>query len=177
MLPALNLRGVRGGAVGAAAANAVPTEATASIDFRLVPNQTPARIRELVEAHLREQGYHVVTETPDADVRRAHRRLVKLSWESGYPAVRAPMDLPFARALLKVVGDATGGTPVAVPTLGGSLPLFHFTEVLGVPVITLPIANHDDNQHAANENLRLQNLWDGIDVFAAVMAKLGGEWK
>ena len=40
------------------------------------------------------------------------------------------------------------------------------------PVICFPIANHDNNQHAANENLRLQNLWDGIEVFAAFFSGL-----
>ena len=177
MLPALNLRGVRGGAVGATAANAVPTEATASIDFRLVPAQTPARIRELVEGHFTRLGYHVVHDVPDAATRQKHARLVRLAWGDGYPADRTPMDLPVSRAVVRVVGEAMGVAPVEIPTLGGSLPLFHFAEVLGAPVITLPIANHDDNQHAANENLRLQNLWDGIEVFASLIAKLGNEWK
>ena len=40
-------------------------------------------------------------------------------------------------------------------------------------MIGFPIANHDDNQHAANENLRLQNLWDGIEIYAALFAGLG----
>ena len=40
----------------------------------------------------------------------------------------------------------------------------------------LPIANHDDNQHAANENLRLQNLWDGTVIFATVLGGLGEAW-
>jgi acetylornithine deacetylase/succinyl-diaminopimelate desuccinylase-like protein len=48
-----------------------------------------------------------------------------------------------------------------------------FEKVLAVPVIGLPIANHDNAQHAANENLRLQNLWDGIEVYAALIARLG----
>jgi len=39
-------------------------------------------------------------------------------------------------------------------------------------VIGLPIVNHDDSQHAPNENLRLKNLWDGIDTYAAMMAEL-----
>jgi len=42
-----------------------------------------------------------------------------------------------------------------------------------IPVIAFPIANHDDNQHAANENFRLQNLWDNIEVFAAFFGNLG----
>jgi acetylornithine deacetylase/succinyl-diaminopimelate desuccinylase-like protein len=45
--------------------------------------------------------------------------------------------------------------------------------VLGTPVIGLPIANHDNNQHAANENLRLKNLWDGIAVYASLLLEPG----
>jgi acetylornithine deacetylase/succinyl-diaminopimelate desuccinylase-like protein len=63
-----------------------------------------------------------------------------------------------------------------MPTMGGSLPLYLFDEVLATPIITVPIVNHDNNQHAANENLRLQNLWDGIEVYAALLARLGGAW-
>ena len=55
-----------------------------------------------------------------------------------------------------------------LPTSGGSLPIDLFETASKAPVIIFPIANHDNNQHAANENLRLQNLWDGIDVFAAL---------
>jgi acetylornithine deacetylase/succinyl-diaminopimelate desuccinylase-like protein len=64
-----------------------------------------------------------------------------------------------------------------VPTLGGSLPTYLFAEVLQVPLIVLPIVNHDNSQHAADENLRLQNLFDGIEVYAGVLARLGHEWE
>ena len=47
-----------------------------------------------------------------------------------------------------------------------------FQQGNNAPVIVFPIANHDDNQHAANENLRLQNLWDGIEVFASFFTSL-----
>ena len=57
-----------------------------------------------------------------------------------------------------------------MPTLGGSLPLYHFIRTWKRPIVIVPIANHDDNQHAANENLRLANLWYGIDLFAAIFA-------
>jgi acetylornithine deacetylase/succinyl-diaminopimelate desuccinylase-like protein len=56
--------------------------------------------------------------------------------------------------------------------MGGSVPLYLIDEVFRVPVIGLPIVNHDNNQHAANENLRLQNLWDGIEMYAAMMSDL-----
>ena len=175
--PAFNLRGIRGGAVGAAAANVVPTEATASVDIRLVPDLTPARAESLVVAHLRARGYRVVDEAPDAATRRREPRLVRLTWErSGYAAYRTAMDAPAGRAVLRVLADAQGRPPIAVPSLGGSLPLAIFGDAITAPVVVVPIANHDDNQHAANENLRLQNLWDGIDAMAALFAGLGAAW-
>ena len=59
----------------------------------------------------------------------------------------------------------------------GSGPGYLFTEVLGAPVVTLPLANFDNNQHAANENLRLGNLWDGIEMYAGLLVRLGKEWR
>src|SRR5688572_26477916 len=173
LLPALNVRGLSAGQVGDKAANAIPTEATASIDFRLVPDQTPEKVRARVEAHLTREGWHVVHDAPGPTVRRAHARLVRLGWEeSGYPPSRTSMDLPVSRAVARVVEESTGTPIVRLPTMGGSLPMYLFEKVLAVPVIGLPIANHDNSQHAANENLRLQNLWDGIEVYAGLLARL-----
>jgi acetylornithine deacetylase/succinyl-diaminopimelate desuccinylase-like protein len=177
MAPALNVRGIKAGGVRELAANAIPTEASASIDFRLVPNQKPERVRELVEAHLRSRGYAIVRDTPDSATRVAHPKIVRVEWDGGYAATRAPMDIPFSRALLAAASSGAANPPLAVPMLGGSLPTSTFEQVLGVPLVVLPIANYDNNQHAANENIRLQNLWDGIELFAAVMARVGHEWK
>lgn len=177
MQPALNVRGIRVGGVQETGANVISTEAFASFDIRLVPDQDPARVREAVERHLRAQGYHLVTAAPDSATRVRYPRIARLQWESGYPAQRAPMDGPYGRALLAATSAGADVPPLAVPTLGGSLPIYMFTEVLGVPVATLPIANHDNNQHGANENLRLQNLWDGIELYAGLLARLGVEWR
>jgi acetylornithine deacetylase/succinyl-diaminopimelate desuccinylase-like protein len=177
MLPALNIRGIESGHTGALASNTIHTEARASIDFRLVPAQTPARVRELVEAHLRAKGWHVVHEAPSDSVRLAHPRVVRLAWDDGgYPAMRTDMSLPVSRAVARVVEQGAGAPPVLVPMLGGSLPMSVFSDALGVPLVIVPIVNHDNNQHAANENLRLANLWDGIAVLGTLMARLGEEW-
>ena len=66
--------------------------------------------------------------------------------------------------------------PLVIPTSGGTGPTILFEQVLKVPVISLPIANYDDNQHAADENLRVQNLWDGIETYAALLAGIGKRW-
>jgi acetylornithine deacetylase/succinyl-diaminopimelate desuccinylase-like protein len=177
MLPALNVRGIQVGAIGELAANVISTEARASFDFRLVPNQTPEHVRDLVNAHIRRQGYFVTGDSVSMEMRLAHPKIARVSWTSGgYPASRAPMDLPFARAVVRAVGDGIGKPPILLPTMGGSIPAYLFEQVLHTPVIILPIANYDDNQHAANENLRIQNLWDGIDVYAGLMGRLGSYW-
>jgi hypothetical protein len=66
-------------------------------------------------------------------------------------------------------GRATAGTDVREDQRRRRCEVFH------VPVVGLPIVNHDDNQHAADENLRLQNLWEGIETYAAMMAELKWE--
>jgi acetylornithine deacetylase/succinyl-diaminopimelate desuccinylase-like protein len=176
MLPALNLRGLQSGAVGAKAQNAIPTEARASIDFRLVPDQTPHQVRERVEAHLRAQGWSIVHAEPTLAERRATPNLVRLDWGAGYPAARTALELPFSRRLLAVVDEASDEPVIAMPTLGGSVPMLLFIETFRVPVVILPIVNHDNAQHAPDENLRLQNLWDGIATFAVVISGLGADW-
>jgi acetylornithine deacetylase/succinyl-diaminopimelate desuccinylase-like protein len=79
------------------------------------------------------------------------------------------MDLPISLAVVDAVQRASREPIVRMPTLGGSLPLSIISEALKIPTITVPIANYDNNQHAENENIRLQNLWDGIEIYASLM--------
>jgi acetylornithine deacetylase/succinyl-diaminopimelate desuccinylase-like protein len=171
--PALNLRGVQGGHVGTEATNVINTEAVASIDFRLVPNQTPKKVRERVEDHIARQGFFIVHDTPDLAVRRAHAHVVKLQWGSGYRPYRAPMENAMAQSVIRAIEAATGGSIIQVVALGGSVPMYLFEGKTHTPVIGVPIANHDNNQHASNENLRLQNLWAAIQVHAAIFSEFG----
>jgi acetylornithine deacetylase/succinyl-diaminopimelate desuccinylase-like protein len=140
----------------------------------LVPDLTPDSIKPLVEAHLRRRGYEVVREKPDRDVRLKHAKLVRVEWGSGYASARTPLDLPLSRELSGILA-AAGYEPVRLPTMGGSIPMYLFQQPNDTPVIVLPTVNHDNNQHAADENLRLQNLWDAIEIFAAVFATLRAE--
>ncbi len=172
MRPAINVRGFRAGQVGAQAANAIPTEAAVSFDFRLVPGQTPAAVRKKVEDYLKARGWTVVSADPDAAARAAHGRIVKLAWGGGYPALRSDMESPAAKAVIAAAGRAAGKKVALVPMMGGSVPLTMFEDVFHVPIIVLPIANHDNNQHAADENLRLANLWAGVETYAGLMGGL-----
>jgi len=176
LMPALNFRGLEAGAVGAKAANAVPAQARASIDFRLVPDQDPDSVKKLVEAHIAARGFHILRNDPTPDERQNHAKLIKLEWEDGYPPYRLALDDPFGRAVARTLASALPEPPLRLPALGGSVPMKMFADVLGIPVLGLPIVNYDNNQHGPNENIRLGNLWDGIAVFAALLSGLGQAW-
>lgn len=173
MRPAMNFRGIQSGDVGSQARNSIQTAATASIGLRLVPAQTPAYLRDVIERHISDQGYLVLDRDPTAEERDANDRIARLDWDdSGYPAYRSQLDLPLAQSVVGIMNQLGDDQLIQLPTMGGSLPLYLIDEVLDVPVLILPIANHDNNQHGKNENLRLQNLWDAIEIYAAVLTSL-----
>jgi acetylornithine deacetylase/succinyl-diaminopimelate desuccinylase-like protein len=166
--PSLNVRGLRSLFVGAGARTLIPSEAVASLDVRLVAGNTPQRQVEKLVRHIEAQGYTVVREDPDSVLRVNTPRLVKVEVGSGYPAGRTPLDHPAAVAVVRALENVGLGEPVVVPTMGGSGPAYVFTDILGQPFVIVPIVNHDNNQHAENENLRVGNLFRGMEILAAV---------
>ena len=174
MLPSLTIRGLRSGNVGALARNIIPATAEAALGIRLVRGNDPEQMIDLVEAHIRVQGFHIVREDPDMETRLRYANIVKIERnEAGYPAARTPMDDPVAMAVVEAARQAArsaiGSELIVVPALGGSLPLYLFSEVLETPAIVVPVANHDNNQHAPDENVRIANLWYAIDLYAALL--------
>ena len=169
-VPSLNINGFASGDVGALARNVIPTTATAVLDLRLVKGNDHQRQVERLIAHIRKQGYFV-TERDPADAERAqHPLIARVNVRpGGYNADRTSMDLPVSLAVIEAVQSTTPDKIVLLPTSGGSLPLSIITGNLKTVAISVPIANYDNNQHAENENVRLQNLWDGIETFAALM--------
>jgi acetylornithine deacetylase/succinyl-diaminopimelate desuccinylase-like protein len=169
-LPSLNIRGLASARVQSQASNVIPSTATASIDMRLVKGISPQQAVARLTDHIRQQGYFVVDHEPDAQTRLSHPKVAKIVVDqSGYRAVRTSMDLPISRLVLETAASVRGPI-VRLPTMGGSVPLYAIEDILKTPTITVPIANHDNNQHAANENIRIQNLWDGIELMAALLA-------
>lgn len=77
------------------------------------------------------------------------------------------MDSPIGKSVIQAVENARGPV-IKLPTMGGSVPLFMIQEVLGSATILIPTANHDDN-HSYNENIRIQNIWNGIETMSALM--------
>ena len=165
--PSLNINGLRSADVGEASRNVVPASATAALDLRLVLGNTPDRQIDRVIAHIRSQGYEVLDHEPTMEERRRFPKIARVTREAGYPAERTRLDSPLAlavdRALLR------NGPHVLLPSLGGSLPLFVIRQETGAPSVSVGLWNHDNNQHAEDENIRLGNLWNGIAAIAQVM--------
>ena len=168
--PSLNVDGLRSEYVGSEARTIIPAEATATIDLRLVKGNDPLRQVEKLVAHIKKQGYFVVGREPDRETRLREPLIARVVVsEKGYRAVRTPMNLAIAQKIVGAVEQAAGRKPVLMPTLGGSVPLWVLEDATKAPQIGVPIVNHDNNQHSSNENVRLQNLWSGIEIFAALM--------
>jgi len=169
-LPSLNINGIQSGNVGAQASNQIPTYATAVLDLRLVLGNDWKRQQLKVIDHIRRQGFTVLDHDPTDAERRAYPEIIKVLTGTGsYNAQRTPMDLPVITQIKDALQTTTPDPVVLQPTSGGSLPLYLFEQYLHTHTITVPIANHDNNQHAENENIRLANLWSGIESMAAIM--------
>jgi len=167
--PSLNINGISSGQTGARSTNSIPPTATVNLDLRLVVGNDWKVQQQRVIDYVRSQGYFIVTAPPTREELLAHPKVAYVQAEAGENASRTPMDLPIAADVVKAVESARGKT-ILLPTFGGTVPLDAMERAANTRTITVPIANHDDNQHAANENLRLQNLWDGIETMAALIA-------
>ncbi|CAN5455367.1 dipeptidase [soil metagenome] len=169
-LPSLNINGMQSGNVGKMSSNQIPTYANAVLDLRLVLGNDWKRQQQKLVDHIKLQGYYVIDREPTDEERAQYGKIAKvIVGNNSYNAQRTIMDLPIAQKVVDAIRTTTKDPVVIQPTLGGSLPLYLFEKYLNAKTISVPYANHDNNQHAENENVRLQNLFDGIESMAALM--------
>jgi acetylornithine deacetylase/succinyl-diaminopimelate desuccinylase-like protein len=154
--PTLNITGLNGGYAGHGIKTIIPHQAVAKLDMRLVPNQTPDEIFDCLERHVRRYAPGV--------------ELIRLG---DMRPSRTAIDNPYTQTVITALREATGEEPYVVPSLGGSLPDYVFTEILGVPSLLVPYANPDQNNHAPNENFELARFIGGIRTCATVLRRLG----
>jgi acetylornithine deacetylase/succinyl-diaminopimelate desuccinylase-like protein len=166
--PSLTVRSLTSGGVG----GVIPSTATAVFRVDFVKGMEPATTVEQIKAHVRARGFTVLDHDPTPAERRAHAKVLMVRSTAPERAVRTSMDAPFSKRVIAAL-EAGRGPVLKQPNMGGAVPLTPIDEVLKAPVIIVPIANHDDNQHTHDENLRLQNLWDGIETVAALMQLSG----
>lgn len=153
--PTLNIAGFTSGYGGPGSKTVLPSQATVKIDMRLVPNQDPDDIFQKVRAHI---------EAVDPEIEIKHLGSMRPS--------STPLDHPFAAPVRRAVERGFGVPPVDVPLLGGSLPDAVWTKTLGLPSFLVPYANHDEANHAPNENLQVARFHAGVRTAAALLAEL-----
>lgn len=154
--PTLTINGLHGGYGGPGSKTVLPNEAIAKCDVRLVEPLTPDHVFDRIEAH-------VARHAPEVEVIR----------HAGMLPSKTPLDSPFAAPLIRAIVEARGVEPLIYPTVGGSLPDYVFTKILGKDAFVIPYANADEANHAPNENLEVVRFIDGIKTGAALLSELG----
>jgi len=169
--PSLNIRGLESAWVGKEARTIVPATAIAEIDVRLVPESDPERLFGLIRKHIEDQGFHIVTGDPTDEDRMKNPKIVKMIYSISYQAFRTPMDSETGTWLRSAMKRAFGKDPVQIRISGGSIPISPFVDALGIPAVTIPTVNADNNQHSPNENIRLGNYKEGITTIMSILTE------
>jgi len=150
--PTLDVNGIWGGFQGEGAKTIIPASAHAKISCRLVVNQRPERIYELVREH-------ILRVAPEGC------RVEVTNLGGGLPSL-TPMDHPATQAAVRAIEATFGRQPLFIRE-GGSIPVCaSFESILGLPVVLLGFANPDCNAHAPNESMILANYETGIRTIA-----------
>jgi acetylornithine deacetylase/succinyl-diaminopimelate desuccinylase-like protein len=171
--PSLNVRGMASASVGAKAANIVPSEATAELDFRTTPETDGRHLFDLVARYVESKGYHLVDGTPSDADRAKYDKLASFTLGSVQKAERTPMDSPLGRWAYRAVHSQFGPDPAVDPVrirmMGGTVPTDVLVDALHLPFLMIPTVNADNNQHAHDENVRVGNLVSGTQTIYALL--------
>ncbi|MFH1347603.1 MAG: M20/M25/M40 family metallo-hydrolase, partial [Candidatus Margulisiibacteriota bacterium] len=156
--PTLNIAGFTSGYGGPGSKTVLPCLATLKMDMRLVVNQDPEDIFKKFTKHIKKHGFE------DLDVTMVHYY---------YPS-RTSVDNPMAPKFVEAIRQGFQKEPVLIPAGGGSFPGAAIRNILNIPILSVPYGNHDENNHAPNENLAIDCFKNGIRTTAALFFQLAG---
>lgn len=143
--PTFNVSQIQVG--GPSSNNSIPSKAAAKIDCRFVPNQNPEKIIELIEQHLKENGFE------DMRIKNVH-------YEAAY---RSDLSSPYVTQLMSSVNRVYGeGNYQLIPNFAGGGPMSIFGETLDVPIVAIGSSYFASNVHSPNENIRLKDLEQNV---------------
>jgi acetylornithine deacetylase/succinyl-diaminopimelate desuccinylase-like protein len=161
MRPTCEVNGLLSGYTGEGAKTVLPSRAMAKVSCRLVPDQDPAEIAKLFEAHLGKVKPAGVT--------------VQVTYIHGGKPWKAELDGPVYDAARTALRAAFGRDPVIVGE-GGSIPVVgDFARILGAPVLLLGFGLPGENAHAPDEWISLENISKGLRAIATLYERLGQE--
>jgi len=157
--PTCTISGLTSGYQGPGSKTVLPAEASAKVDFRLVPDQEPAEIIRLLRRHLDEQGF--------SDV-----EVVEIEGE-GERAARTDPDAPIVGVVADVSRALTGKEPLILPTSAGTGPQHVLCGQFGVPAVGTGVGNQESNNHAPNENIFVRDYLEGIKQMVWLFDRFG----
>jgi len=157
--PTCTICGLTSGYQGPGSKTVLPSEASAKVDFRLIPNQDPQEVLLLLRDHLNMEGY--------SDI--------EITFLGGEAPARTDPDDPFLQMVVESAREVYGVPMMVQPMSGGSGPNHAFIHHLKVPVATAGVGYPNSRAHAPNENLVIDNFVDGVKHTARVLVNFGAE--
>jgi len=167
--PSLNIRGISAGWIGNNARTIIPDKVEMVFDIRLVPEMDGETAIGMVRDYLRKMKYRIIESEPSDRIRTRYSKLVKFSSSIGYPAFQTPLNSPIGEWLNRAHMNALGNYPISIRRTGGSQPMAPFVKVLGLPAVSVRIPNPDNNIHGPNENIRVGNFLEGIQINLGIL--------
>ena len=151
--PTCTIAGFESGYTGQGTKTVLPARAMAKVDMRLVADQDPHAILELLERHLADEGF--------SDV--------EVTLLSALHPARTPLDAPLARVVIETYRELYDGEPVVVPTSAGSGPWYQLLTAFGIDGCTAGVGHPRSNAHAPNENIYVADFVKGIKLVCRIM--------
>ncbi|GAA4724648.1 M20 family metallopeptidase [Brevibacillus fulvus] len=151
--PTCTICGIESGYTGEGSKTVLPSEARVKIDFRLVPDQDPHEIRNLLRKHLDKHGFS------DIEIH---------SFTLEHPA-RTEIWNPLAASVLGTAEQIYGMEPTVMPMSPGTGPMYVLCQSLGIPAVSVGVGNFASNNHAPNENILVDDYIQGIKHIAAII--------
>jgi acetylornithine deacetylase/succinyl-diaminopimelate desuccinylase-like protein len=170
--PSLNVRGMKAASVENEVRTVIPSEAIAELDLRLVPETSGERMVMLIKEYIATQGYHFVNGEPSDEERARYSNLISFEYRIGSKPFRTDLNSSVGAWLSSAMDRTFGkGMYVRQRTTGGSQPIEPFITTLGIPAVSIRIPNPDNNIHAADENLRIGNFTEGIQMCLGILTQ------
>lgn len=157
--PTCTICGLTSGYQGEGSKTVLPAFASAKVDFRLAPGQTPQQVLDSLRQHLDQKGFEDV----------------EIKFLGGEPPARTDPDDPFVKLVVETAFDVYGQPMEIVPMIGGSGPNYPFIHDLGLPVATAGVGYPGSQAHAPNENIRIDLYLKGARHIARIIEAFAEE--
>ncbi|WP_066295425.1 M20 family metallopeptidase [Bacillus sp. FJAT-29937] len=155
--PTCTICGIDSGYTGEGSKTVLPSIAKVKLDFRLVPNQSPENIVQLLRKHLDRNSFE------DIEIKQSHGML---------PFNTNPHD-PFVDVILDSIDEVYEEEPIILRNLAGSSPMYKLLNNTNIPAVQIGVANTQSSFHAPNENIFVDDYIQGIKATVAVIKNLG----